>query len=411
MASRARSRSRTHGKSGSRTRTPGVRRRSHATGSKPRRGSPRRSSTTAVRFAVVGLGHIAQAAVLPAFGHARGKARLAALVSDNPTKLKALSRRYDVPHTYTYDQYDECLRSGEVDAVYIALPNHLHKEYSVAAANAGVHVLCEKPMAVTVEDCEAMIRAAREHDVRLMIAYRLHFERGNLESVKLLKSRKLGEPRFFSSVFGMQVKAGDIRVRKEVGGGTLNDIGIYCINAARYLFRDEPMQVHAFTASNGEERFRDVEEMTGALLRFPGGRLATFVCSFGSADVAAYEVVGTKGSLRVENAYEYAEEMRQVVTVNGRRRERSFPKRDQFAPELIYFSDCVRQHREPEPSGIEGLIDVAIIQALYRSAETLKPVDVHVPRDEERPSLRQEIHAPPVEPEPELVGARSPTRE
>jgi glucose-fructose oxidoreductase len=359
---------------------------------------------------VVGLGHIAQAAVLPAFAHTRGKATLAALVSDEPAKLKALSRRYRVPHTYTYDDYGDCLRSGDIDAVYIALPNHLHKEYSVAAADAGIHVLCEKPMAVTVEDCEAMIRAADEGGVRMMIAYRLHFDRANLEAVEVVRSGRIGEPRYFSSVFGMQVKSGDIRLRRATGGGTLYDIGIYCINAARYLFRDEPIQVHAFSATTGQSRFEEVDEMTGAILRFPGERLATFVSSFNSADVASYEVVGTKGSIRMENAYEYAEPIRQTVTVDGRARQRTFPKHDQFAPELMYFSDCVREKRQPEPSGHEGLIDVAIVEALYRSAETLKPVEIFVPRDEKYPSVRQAITAPPVEREPELVGTRSPTR-
>jgi predicted dehydrogenase len=410
MTPAIRSRSRPRARRG--RRSPGTARGSRraAGGSKPP-ATARRGSTSPVRFAVVGLGHIAQAAVLPAFAHARGKAVLTALVSDEPAKLKALSRRYRVPHTYSYDDYGECLRSGELDAVYIALPNHLHKEYSVAAADAGIHVLCEKPMAVTVEECEEMIRAAEQHDVRLMIAYRLHFDRANLEAVRLVGSGELGKARFFGSVFGMQVKAGDIRLRKETGGGTLYDIGIYCINAARSLFRDEPMQVYAFTGNNGEQRFREVEEMTGAVLRFPGERLASFVSSFGAADVAAYEVVGTKGTLRMENAYEYAAEIRQVVTVKGRKRERTFPKHDQFAPELMHFSDCVRRHREPEPSGLEGMIDVAIIQALYRSAETMKPVDVHVPRDQQYPSPRQAIDAPPVEREPELVGARPPTRD
>src|SRR3712207_5381166 len=129
---------------------------------------PRKQSSNAdkVRYAVVGLGHIAQVAVLPAFAHAENSV-VTALVSNDSEKLEKLGRKYKVKAQYSYDQYEECLRSGNVDAVYIALPNHLHRDYSVRAANAGVHVLCEKPMAVTEEDCLAMIRAAEANRVKL----------------------------------------------------------------------------------------------------------------------------------------------------------------------------------------------------------------------------------------------------
>src|SRR5208337_2634193 len=181
-----------------------------------------------IRYAVVGLGHIAQAAVLPAFAHAAENSELRALVSGNSGKLSELSGRYRVPFTYSYDQYGECLRSGEIDAVYIALPNSMHCEYSVAAAQAGIHVLCEKPMAVTVADCERMIREARRHQVRLMIAYRTHFDPPHLEAIRNVTSGHLGIPRIFNSVLTMQVKNGNVRLNKRLGGGPLYDIGIYC---------------------------------------------------------------------------------------------------------------------------------------------------------------------------------------
>src|SRR4051812_34772421 len=142
-----------------------------------------------IRYAVVGLGHIAQVAVLPAFANARRNSRLAALVSGDPEKLAALSEKYGVKELCSYQQYDELMRSGKVDAVYLCLPNSLHCEYAVRAARAGVHVLCEKPMAVTEEECERMARAAREGGkdgaVKLMVAYRLHFERANLEAAEI----------------------------------------------------------------------------------------------------------------------------------------------------------------------------------------------------------------------------------
>ena len=321
----------------------------------------------------MGLGHIAQAAVLPAFAHASRNSELAALVSDDDVKLRKLGRRYGVRARYNYAQLDECLAGG-IDAVYIALPNHLHRDYTERAARAGVNVLCEKPLALTEKDCEAMIRAADRGGVKLMVAYRLHFEAANLSALDAVTSRTIGDPRIFNSVFTMQVQDGNIRLRREAGGGTLWDIGIYCINAARNLFRDEPVEVFASTANNGEKRFREVDEMTTAVLRFPKERLASFTCSFGAADVSAYQVVGTKGDVRVDPAYEYKGLLKQVITVEGRTRERVFPKRDQFAPELLHFSDCVLTGRDPQPGGREGLADVRIIRALYRSARTGRPV-------------------------------------
>ena len=372
---------------------------------------PRKLSSRAekVRYAVVGLGHIAQVAVLPAFAHAENS-ELTALVSDDPEKLEKLGRKYRVTGRYSYEQFEECLGSGAVDAVYIALPNHLHREYTERAARGGAHVLCEKPLAVTEEDCLSMIRVAEENQVKLMVAYRLHFEEANLKAIDLVQSGKLGDPRLFDSVFTMTVKDGDIRLNpREQGGGTLYDIGVYCINAVRNLYGAEPMEVVAFSANKGDERFLQCEETTSAILRFPGReRLATFTCSFGAADVSHYRVVGSKGQLVMDPAYEYAGELEQKITVDGRTRSRTFPKRDQFAPELISFSDCILNGNAPEPSGWEGLADVRVIRALYRSADTGQPVTLEPFTREDRPSLEQELRRPPVS-QPDLVNTEAPS--
>jgi predicted dehydrogenase len=350
-----------------------------------------------VRYAVVGLGHIAQVAVLPAFAHARANSQLTALVSDDPQKLKTLGRRYQIDHLFSYREYGDCLRSGAVDAVYIALPNHLHAEYSIDAARAGIHVLCEKPMAVTEKECWAMIRAAERAGVKLMIAYRLHFEEANMTAVRIVRSGKLGNPRFFASSFAMQVRPDNIRTDKEKGGGTLYDIGIYCINAARYLFGAEPTEVFAFSStSKKDERFKEIDETTSALLRFPDGRLAEFTSSFGAADVASYRVVGTKGDVRLDQAYEYVYPIDLYVTVKGKSRKQTFHKRDQFAPELEYFSNCILNNRPPEPSGMEGVADVRIIEAIYRSAKRRRPVKIEPVRQTHRPSIKQTKQRPAV---------------
>src|SRR5687767_11379612 len=231
--------------------------------------SPRQSKS--IRYAVVGLGHIAQVAVLPAFAHARRNSRVTALVSNDRSKLKAVATKYRVPGTYSYDDYDRCLE--QVDAVYIALPNSMHAEYTIRAAEAGVHVLCEKPMAVTTRDCRRMIAACRKNRVKLMIAYRLHFEQINMKAIELIRSGKIGEPKFFNSSFAMTVRRGNIRTKASMGGGTLYDIGVYCINAARYLFRDEPSEVLAMSTNAGTQKLSEIDESTGALLRFKGERL------------------------------------------------------------------------------------------------------------------------------------------
>jgi predicted dehydrogenase len=357
-----------------------------------------------IRYAVVGLGHIAQVAVLPAFGNARRNSRLVGLVSGDPLKRDELARKYDVEQTWSYEQYEECLKSGKVDAVYIALPNHLHHEYALRAAQAGVHVLCEKPMAMTEEQCLRMGDAARAARVRLMVAYRLHFERANLEAIEVLRSGRLGEARLFNSTFCTPVEPGNVRVRRDTGGGVLYDIGIYCINAARSLFREEPIEVQAASAGVLDE----VEEAVTGWMRFPGDRLATFSCSFGTAKVSEYRVVGTKGDLCVEPAYDYARPLKHRLTLDGETRERRYAKRDQFAPELLYFSDCILLNREPEPGAEEGLADVRIIRALYQSAESGHPIELEPFERSERPSLEQEIRRPPVD-KPDVIRARAPS--
>jgi glucose-fructose oxidoreductase len=362
-----------------------------------------------IRYAVVGLGHITQVAVLPAFKTARNS-ELTALVSDDPQKLKKLGKKYCVPNLYSYDGYDEALK--QVDAVYIALPNHLHREYSVRAARAGVHVLCEKPMAVDEEECQAMIHAAEINHTKLMIAYRLHFEKGNLEAIRTVKSHRIGKARFFSYDFAQQVKADNVRVTEPVsrGGGPVYDMGIYCINAARYLFGAEPSRVLAVSANDGEARFRKVDEMTSAILYFSEDRLASFTCSFGAADIGRYTVVGTKGVLTADPGYEYAMALELKITIGDKKTRRRFAKRDQFAAEIVYFSDCILKNKEVEPSGLEGLADVRIVRAIYQSARTGKAVELPPFPAKSKPSLAQEVHRP-AHGKPRTVNSESPSRE
>lgn len=369
-----------------------------------------KSRNGTIRYAVVGLGYISQIAVLPAFAHARQNSELTALVSGDAKKLKDLSRKYKVKNTYSYEQYGDCLNSGEIDAVYIALPNNMHRDYTVATAEAGIHILCEKPMAVDEADCEAMIAATEKANVKLMIAYRLHFERGNLNTISVIKSGKIGEPRIFNSIFSQQVKAGNSRLEPESYGFALYDMGVYCINAARYLFRAEPEEVFAWNSSSSDKRFKDVPEMTSALMKFSEDRIASFTTSFGATDRSVYEVIGTKGVVKMDPAYELAETLKSEITIDGRTTKKAYKKRDQFAPELVYFSDCILKNKEPEPSGQEGLVDVRIIQAMLKSAETNRAVSVTPVKIRRRPDLDQEISREAVTKAPELIRAFGPGR-
>ena len=361
-----------------------------------------------VRYAVVGLGHIAQVAVLPAFGHATRNSELVGVVSGDAAKRKAMARRYRLDLAGSYDDYDRILQ--DVDAVYIALPNSMHAEYTVRAANAGVHVLCEKPMAVTAAECRRMITACRRADVKLMVAYRLHFEALNLSAIELARSGRLGDLKYFNSSFSMRVRPGDIRTKQAFGGGTLYDIGIYCINAARNLFRAEPTHAWATSGDSGAKFLSEVDETTVATLRFPGGKLATFVTSFNAADVASFRLVGTKGEVTLDPAYEYAEGLELTTTIDGRTRRRSTGKRDQFAAELLHFSDCILKNWSPEPSGEEGLQDVRIVEALSRSARTGRIVRLPAFADRHRPSRRQRISRPGIK-KPRLVKVQSASRD
>lgn len=357
------------------------------------RRSRSRSTIEPLRYVVVGIGDIAQRAVLPAFEHAYSHARLVGLVSGDETKRRRLGRQYAV-QTWSYDDYDACLASEDVDAVYLATPNHLHREYAVKALRAGVHVLCEKPLATSEKDCLAMIRAGEDTGARLMTAYRLHFLPADLRAIEIARSGRLGELRFFTSSFAYEVKRDNIRTEGAEGGSPVWDLGVYCVNAARHLFDSEPISVSAIATESDDSRFTEIPPTMAVTLRFTENRVAQFTCSFDSAAMGHYQLVGTRGDLRVDPAYSWSKPQRQLLTIEGKSTSKSFPKQDQFAAELIRFTEHVRRD-EPVPTGWEGLADVRILAAVEKAARTGKPVALPKFQTPTRPRTQRGLALPP----------------
>jgi predicted dehydrogenase len=361
-----------------------------------------------IRYGVVGLGFISQDAVLPAFSNT-ANSMLAALVTGDRRKAKDVGSLYGIERTCSYKDYDALLRSGDIDAVYIALPDTLHCDFAIRAAQAGVHVLCEKPLAETEEECLQMIEAAKLNGIKLMTAYRLHFEATHLWAINAAQQGRLGDLRIFQSVFSMQAAEGNTRLSRSLCGGCLFDMGVYCINAARYMFRDEPTEVFGWSLKSGDSRFREVLETVSAMIRFPGDRVASFTCSYGAATTDMFEVIGSDGVLHIEPAFDYHQISRVTVTVGSRTEEKRFARQNQFGAQLLYFSNCILNNEEPEPDGQEGLADVRIMQGILRSAECGKVVPLRIPPRSRRADINQHITLPPVEPRA-LVNVMIPSR-
>ena len=368
------------------------------------RGRP--NSRRKIKYAVVGLGYIAQGAILPAFAHARRNSSLHALISGDAVKLRELGDKYDVQVRGGYDDLERCL--ADVDAVFIATPNSEHAEHCVRAANAGVHVLCEKPLAVTDAECERMIRACRDAGVKLMTAYRLHFDPLVLDVLKQIRAGRIGTLRYITASFSMQAKPDGIRTTPETGGGTLYDLGVYCINAARMVFDAEPVQVFAYAIDGASAQMPGVDQTTAAVLRYDDDRVASFVTGFSSGDVSSLRIVGSAGDILMEPAFEYAEPLKYTLTAGETTVKKRGRKRDQFAAELLYFSDCIRKNLDPEPSGEEGARDVRIVDALYEAGRRNEPVSLRPFSPEPRPEPQQAIDRPPVRRPPDLVHAEKP---
>ena len=322
-------------------------------------------------YAVVGLGNYATRQIMPRLRDCEF-ARLAALVSGTPEKLERYGAEYAIPrtHWYNYRNYDSIRDNPDIDIVYVVLPNSMHAEYSIRASRAGKHVLCEKPMAVSSAECEAMIAAAREAGCKLMIGYRSRFEPYNRHAIELVRSGFVGRPTLITAEHGFYAQPDQWRLDRALsGGGSLMDIGIYSLNAARYLSGEEPVEISAMESTDrSDPRFRTVEDRIDWQMRFPSGLIANCVSSYSSGH-NGYRVTGTKGWVGMEPATPY-QGHQMWVRENGRTSQRTLPPpaKNQFVAQLDHLAECAISGREPTASGEEGLRDMRLIEAIYRSA-------------------------------------------
>ncbi len=332
-----------------------------------------------IGYAIVGLGSYATRQIMPNFANCE-HGRIAALVSGTPEKLERYGAEYGVPKTHRYDyrSFDRIRDNPDIDAVYIILPNSMHAEYTIRAAQAGKHVMCEKPMAVSVAECEAMIAACRKAGKKLMIGYRSRFEPHNRLAIDLARSGFVGPTRVITSEHGFPIRPGQWRLDRPLsGGGSLMDIGIYSLNATRYLTGEEPVEVMAMESTDrSDPRFKTVEDRIDFLLRFPSGITATCVSSYSSAH-NQYRVIGTEGWIDMEPGTPY-EGHRMRIRKDGQVADRAPPpmKKNQFAGQLDHLAEAVLTGSPIIVPGEEGLADLRVIEAIYRSAREGRAVKI-----------------------------------
>jgi predicted dehydrogenase len=326
-----------------------------------------------VRYAVVGAGWISQEAFLPAVEQT-GNSEVVAIVSGNLAKAKQLAAFYGIKDVYAYEQFDAMARSGAIDAVYIATPNSSHARYAEQAARHRLHILCEKPLATTAPEAESMVAAANEAGVNLVTAYRLHNDPATIKVMEMIRDGAIGDPRYFWSGFCFQAAAGNHRLSKVHWGGPLQDIGVYCVNAARHVFGGEPIEVQALSGSDGNDpRFAEVDAGISATLRFEGGRIASFYAGFGSEATDVFQVLGTRGSLEFQHAYLFGTS-RTILLKRGVAVDRiEVPETDNFSGMLAYFSDCILEGRRPLVDNGEGLADMRVLLSIVDASERGAP--------------------------------------
>lgn len=319
-----------------------------------------------VGWAVLGLGGYAQGQMLPAFARCR-RSKLVGLISGTRDKAAKVATQYGIApqSVYSYDEIGRLKDDPRIQVVYVVTPPGTHRKFVEAAAAAGKHVFCEKPMAPTESDCRAMIDACRNAGKLLGIGYRSRYERNNVAAIRAVREGRLGNLRSITSDHGFNIGTGLWRTeRKLSGGGSMMDIGIYSLNALRYVAGEEPNEVTAEISNpKGDPRFLEVEDTVHFTLRFPSGLVGTGTSGYSWRPGAnRYRVQGDRDAITAEPATPY-----EGHRFSGPLQIDSATP-DQFAGELDAFSEAVGGGRPYLAPGEEGLRDIRIIEAIYESA-------------------------------------------
>jgi predicted dehydrogenase len=317
-----------------------------------------------LRWGIISTANIGRAAVIPAIQSSRN-GDAAAVASRDAHKGAEFAQRLGIPRSYP--SYEALLAADDIDAVYIPLPNSLHREWTIKAAEAGKHVLCEKPLALNAAECAEMEGAAQAHGVKLMEAFMYHFHPQTEKVLELVRSGAVGQVRLIHSAFTFRVtNPANIRLRPELGGGALMDVGCYCVNISRTLAGAEPVQVQAI-ASWGQT---GVDELLAGTLSFPNGLLAQFDCSLVLERRESYQVAGTDGCLDVPVAFLPGDKDTIIYERHGRQGEavHSTPGVDVYRLCVEHFADCALNDCPPRCGPAEAAANMRVIEALYRSA-------------------------------------------
>lgn len=335
---------------------------------------------TKTGWAIVGLSKLVMDEVLPAFKLCR-YAKLVALVSAHDEKAGDVAKQYGLNEKaiYNYDNFDDIKHNAEIDVVYIVLPNSQHKEFTVRAAAAGKHVLCEKPMATSAEDAQTMIDACSRANKKLMIAYRIQYEPKNRRMMRWARNEKYGRVRLLEGFNGMKVDdPNQWRLKKSLsGGGPLVDVGVYCINTFRFLLGEEPEAVFATSyATPGDARFKEVEESIMFQLLFPSGVIANGGTSYSVQASSRYRCLADQNAwFGMDPAFPY-NDLKIQLSEGAPNNEDELQEQNQFAVQLDHMSLCVINNEAPYTPGEEGLQDQKIIEAIYKSAHEGKVIEL-----------------------------------
>ncbi|WP_419814190.1 Gfo/Idh/MocA family protein [Glacieibacterium sp.] len=333
----------------------------------------RRRSPDSIGIAVVGLGVLSQGQILPALKKTRG-AHLAALVSGHPAKAKKWAAEFGLPDSaiYNYDNFDRIAADPNIQAVYIVLPNSMHADFTIRAFKAGKHVLCEKPMAVRLDECERMIAAGKAANKQLMIAYRCQYEPVNVTAMQLMRKGAIGKPRLVNAVMGKQTSLSDPsdawRLNMKMsGGGALADMGIYGINGTRYLLNEEPVEVRAWARTDrSDPRFKTVEDMVAWQMRFPSGAIGDGSSCFSQPGTMSWQAIGTDRRIVADPGCFYGGNALKII--GGRAdAQPQIAEIDHFGNEMNWFGDVVRGKSPNVSPGEEGLQDMRIMHAILQS--------------------------------------------